>query len=106
MIKSPRYFACRNILVKTHVQPLIESPQYSTYDASIPEKYVTHNAKLIGKEGSNFIVEVTNAPDLIKVPVKETLELNQPHVFPFNAKGKCILEDSLEFKSSNLEEKA
>jgi hypothetical protein len=106
MQTSPRYFPGRMILVKTHVQPLIESPHYSTYDASITEKYVTHNAKLVGREGNDFIVEVANAPDLIKVPVKETLELNQPHIFPFNAKGKCIFEDNLEFKSSNLEERA
>jgi len=72
----PRYFSGRNILVKTQVNPLIESENYSSYDPTVKEKYVTHNAVLLGKEGNKFIVEVKGSSEPIKVGVAETLELN------------------------------
>jgi hypothetical protein len=48
---------------------LIEAADYSCFDSSVKEKYVTHNAVLVGKDGDSFLVEVKGAPSQIKVPV-------------------------------------
>ena len=58
MQSSPRYFQGRQLLVKHCVDPLIESPQFMRYDKNQSNKFVTHNAILVGKEENDFIVEI------------------------------------------------
>ena len=53
--KMPRYFAGRDIIVKATVNPFVGNQHYMMYDPS-QETYSTHNAKLVGREGSDFIV--------------------------------------------------
>jgi hypothetical protein len=101
----PRYFPGRNILVKTHVNPLIESKQYSIYDSKIKETYVTHNATLVGRKGKSFVAEVKGCDMLIEVPIEETLILNQPQTFDTDVNGNIILEDSLIFNVKGHSEK-
>ena len=102
----PRYFKGRPILVKAHVNTLIESEEYSSYDEKVGERFVTHNAILVGREGNHFLIDVKNSPNLIKVPLKETLELNQPHIFQHDVRDCIILEDSLVFNPKGHAEKA
>ena len=71
----PRYFPGRDILVKATVEPSHDSQNYMRYDSK-QEKYCTHNAKLIGRDGTNFIAEVEGCPEPLSVPVAETLLLN------------------------------
>ena len=40
------------------------------------------------------------------MPINETLELNQPHVFAYDVVGNLILEDSLVFNIRGHAEKA
>jgi len=46
------------------------------------------------------------AEEVVKVPKKETLELNQPHIFKLDASGNIVLEDALVFNTKNIMEKA
>ena len=97
--EMPRYFPGRNILVKTTVNNLTRSPDYQSFDPRQSQKYVTHNAVLegISPDKKHFTVSVRGASDLIKVPVEETLQLNQPHIFAKDVNGDIVLEDSLLF---------
>ena len=40
------------------------------------------------------------------MPIKETLELNQPHVFKTDSTGNIVLEDALVFNTKNIMEKS
>ena len=40
------------------------------------------------------------------MPVSETLEMNQPHIFATDVKGDIILEDALVFATKGKSEKA
>ena len=51
-------------------------------------------------------MEVDGASKHLEVPISETLELNQPHVFAIDVKGDIILEDSLVFATKGQSEKA
>lgn len=47
------------------------------YDPQAQDKFVTHRATLIGREGNDFIVDIdgkTDGPAI--VPIQETLMLN------------------------------
>ena len=105
----PRYFAGRKILVKAQVGSLEGSDDYMRYIGGAADKFVTHNATLVGmeEETKSFIVEVDGKDDgPLKVPIKETLELNQPHRFALDVKGDIVLEDSLIFATKGKAEKA
>ena len=106
MKNSPRYFPGRRLLVKTHVQPMIGSINYAQYDATVHNRYVTHKATLVDCVGDSFVVRVLGAEQLLHVPVDETLELNQPHVFARNVVGNFLLEDALVFNCKGHAEKA
>ena len=86
----PRYFKGRKILIKTTVDPYIDSDTYMSYNPK-GERFVTHNATLVARTDKNFIVDVEGASSLLEVPIEETLELNQPHVFAYDVKGDIIL---------------
>ena len=64
----PRYFAGRDIIVKATVNPFVGDQNYMMFDPS-QEKYCTHNAKLVGREGNDFIVQIRGSNDTLKVPV-------------------------------------
>ena len=77
------------------------------YQPMATEKFVTHKAVLVGREGANFLVEVDGKTDgPLSVPIRETLELNQAHVFSYDVKGDIVLEDSLVFATKGKSEKA
>lgn len=104
----PRYFPGRNILIKTKVVIDHDLANYMSYDQT-GESFVTHRATLIGMDTATntFQVEVDGKEDgPISVPVAETLELNQAHVFAHDVKGDLVLEDSLIFATKGKSEKA
>ena len=55
-----------------------DSPNYMMYDASAGDRFVTHRAHLIGRDGDHFIVDIDGKTDgvMTNVPIAETLELN------------------------------
>lgn len=57
-------------------------------------------------EDGKFIVKIKGFETPIFVPVKETLELNQGHVFAHDVVGNIVLEDSLVFNVKGHAEKA
>lgn len=68
---------------------------------------MTHKAILVGRDGPNFLVEVEGKTDgPLSVPIRETLELNQAHVFTYDVKGDIVLEDSLVYATKGKSEKA
>ena len=101
----PRYFVGRDILVRANVNPRVDAANYMMHDTS-SGKFATHNARLIDKDGINFVVELKGSKQPIKVPVTETLEMNQPHVFALDVKGDIVLEDALVFATKGYTEKA
>ena len=101
----PRYFAGRDILVRANVNPQVDAANYMMHDPA-SDKFATHNARLVGRDGSNFVVELKGSEQPIKVPVAETLEMNQPHVFALDVKGDIVLEDALVFAVKGNSEKA
>ena len=48
------------------------------YDASAGDRFVTHRAHLIGRDGDHFIVDIDGKTDglMTNVPIAETLEFN------------------------------
>jgi len=42
----------------------------------------------------------------LEVPLQETMELNQPHVFAYDVKDDIVLEDALVFATKGNAEKA
>lgn len=74
---KPRYFPGRAILVKAHVETRKDSANYMLYRHDAREKFVTHRAHLVGREGDEFIVEIDGKTDgPARAPVQETLQLN------------------------------
>ena len=76
------------------------------YAPDVKETYVTHLAVLMGKIGDEFVVNVKGAGGPVKVSVKETLELNQPHIFAYDVKGDLEFEDKLIFATKGIMEKS
>ena len=103
--RMPRYFVGRDILVRANVNPAVDAANYMMYDPS-SDKFATHNARLVGRDGGDFVVELQGSEKPIKVPVVETLEMNQPHVFALDVKGDIVFEDALVFATKGNAEKA
>ena len=105
----PRYFAGRNILVKAKVELDHDSPNYMAYQQNAPERFVTHRATLVGCDlpAKKLLVQLDGKDDgPLEVPLQETMELNQPHVFAYDVKDDIVLEDALVFATKGNAEKA
>ena len=77
------------------------------FDPQAGKRFVTHRAQLVGREDDSFIVNVDGKADgPVRVSVRETLEINQPHKFTTDVKGDIVFEDSLIFAVKSRNEKA
>lgn len=108
MMRSPRYFVGRRVLVRATVCARPTSASYMKLDEGAGKELTTHNATIVSSAGDAVVVEVAHSDGGVRqlsYSRGQLLALNQPHVLS-KVRGAVVLEDGLRCKYSSLLAKA